>query len=486
VERDAPLKDVYRSAQEAVRVQIRESGERAGRGRARGVGRKKRQVWKATALAYIVVAVAIGIQSRATTLKTFIRGDTLSTPAMVATIVSTFYGASSILGGVSLAYAVGLGAIWFMIPFYLGSLAVVLLLQAIAGSDTYTLPDFLGGFYGERFAIASSVLLATLCLVPEEIIAGGKIFSAFTPVSLELAMALMTLVLVVPVVIGGMKADVTTDIVQFVLMILMLALLIPFALRPQPAADLPAGHLDPLAGLSVQEMAVFFVALFFLPITSAPLYQRLFVSQSKEGARKAMIYSVAIWVLIDAIIVLGGLAAARTLPGLDDPDLALVELGRTLPLVGQAVFFVGLLAVIMSTVNSFLQSGASSLAYDVWRHFRPSASEKELLILSRMFVVALGLLSLTLALWFRAVVPALLFTLSMWIAGILIPTLAALFGWKLSKRVALCSLLGGALSSIAWRILQPGAVDALFVGLGGSLLTVLIAGQVERRLHRDE
>jgi Na+/proline symporter len=441
-------------------------------------------MWQATVLVYIVVAVAIGVQSRATTLKAFIRGDTLDSPAMVATIVSTFYGASSILGGVSLAYAVGLGAIWFMIPFYLGSLVVVLLLPAIAGSERFTLPAFLGGFYGEKFAIASSMLLTTLCLVPEEIIAGGKILSAFAPLSLEPAMGLVTFALVVPVVIGGMKADVATDIVQFVLMILMLALLIPFALVPQPTADLPVGHLDPLAGLSVQEMAVFFVALFFLPITSAPLYQRLFVSRSRAEARKAMLFSVAIWVLIDAIVVLGGLAAARALPGLDDPDVALIELGRTLPLLGQTVFFVGLLAVIVSTVNSFLQSGASSLAYDVWRHVRPSADERALLTVSRLFVIALGLVSLALALWFRAVVPALLFTLSMWTAGVLIPTLAALLGWRLSKRVALYGLLGGTLSSLAWRILQPWHVDALFVGLGGSLLTTLVAARIERDFPR--
>jgi SSS family solute:Na+ symporter len=191
-------------------------------------------------------------------------------------------------------------------------------------------------------------------------------------------------------------------------------------------------------------------------------------------------------VLIDTIIILGGLAAARMLPALDDPDVALIELGRTLPLAGQTIFFVGLLAVIMSTVNSFLQSGASSLAYDVWRHLDPSAGEKRLLTLSRVFVVVLGLLSFALALWFRAVVPALLFTLSMWTAGVLIPTLVALFGYRLSPRVALSSLLGGTISSLAWRILQPWPIDPLFIGLGGSLLVTLITRQIERRLHLDE
>ncbi|MEA3375742.1 MAG: sodium:solute symporter family protein [Chloroflexota bacterium] len=440
-------------------------------------------MWPATILAYVVVTLFIGVRYRAATLTAFVRGDALDTPVMVATIVSTFYGASSILGGVSLAYAVGLGAVWFMIPFYLGSIAIAFLVQGIANSEPYTLPDFLGGFYGDRFAVASSMLLATLCLIPEEIIAGGKILSAFAPVSAELGMAVMTFVLVVPVVIGGMRADVTTDVVQFVLMILMLGLLIPFGLHPGPLADLPAEHLNPLAHLSVQEMAVFSVALFFLPITSAPLYQRLFVSRSEAEARRAMLASVAIWILIDTIVVLAGLAAVRALPGLNDPDVALIELGRALPLAGQTIFFVGLLAVIMTTVNSFLQSGASSLAYDVWRHVKPSAGDRELLTLSRAFVVALGLLSLFLALWLRAIVPALLFTLSMWTAGMLIPTLAALLRCRMSERVALSALLGGTLFSLAWRILHPLAIDPLFVGLGGSLLTALITGLVERHRH---
>jgi SSS family solute:Na+ symporter len=107
---------------------------------------------------------------------------------------------------------------------------------------------------------------------------------------------------------------------------------------------------------------------------------------------------------------------------------------------------------------------------------RPLAPSR-LLALSRLFVVVLGLLSLILALRFQMIVPALLFTLSMWTAGMLVPTLAALAGRKLGKRAALYSLLGGTLSSLAWKIWQPLDVDALFVGLGCSLL-VAVAAQV--------
>ncbi|HIC93487.1 MAG TPA: hypothetical protein EYP09_04465 [Anaerolineae bacterium] len=167
---------------------------------------------EATLLLYIAMTMAIGVRAKATTLRKFILGDRLGTRAMVATIVSTFYGASAILGGVSLTYQMGLGAIWFMVPFYLGNAVVLFLLKRIAGSERYTLPDFLGDFYGKGFTIASSILLATLCLIPEEIIAGGKILSIFTLIPVEVAMGIMAFVLIAPVAIGGMRADVMTEV----------------------------------------------------------------------------------------------------------------------------------------------------------------------------------------------------------------------------------------------------------------------------------
>ena len=442
---------------------------------------------EATLLLYIALTMAIGIRAKATTLEKFILGDRLGTKALVATIVSTFYGASAILGGVSLTYQMGLGVIWFMLPFYLGNIAIVLLLKKIADSKRYTLPDFLGDFYGKEFAIASSVLLATLCLIPEEIIAGGKILATFTPMPVEVAMGIMAFVLIVPVAIGGMKADVMTDIVQFVLMLLMLALMVPFilsSLQPGITSSIPEGYLNPFSYISTQEIAVFFILLFFLPITSAPLYQRFFASESEACSRKSVLYSIAIWMAVDAVIILGGFAALRLVPDLADPDMSFIALGTALPAVAKSIFFVGLLAAIMSTVNSFLQSGASSLAYDVFRHFRPATGEGQLLALSRLFVIVLGGLSLGLALWFQMIVPALLFTLSMWTAGILVPTLAALTGRKLRKDTALYSLLGGAFSSLTWKIVQPFDIDALFVGLGFSLLVAMASEVFHAYAHR--
>jgi len=217
-------------------------------------------VWHATLVAYAALAVVLGIRSRATTLEAFVVGDRLRGRTMVPTVVSTFYGASAILGGASLVYQMGLSALWFIVPFYLGILVAVFLLGRVVHSDTYTLPDFLGGFYGERFAVSAGLLLVSLCLVPEEIIAGGKILSSYTSVSAPMGMVITTFVVALPVVIGGMKADVSTDVVQFVLMGLMLVTLLPMAVGSLPI-ELPPGYGNPFWALSLQEMGVFFISL---------------------------------------------------------------------------------------------------------------------------------------------------------------------------------------------------------------------------------
>jgi Na+/proline symporter len=322
--------------------------------------------------------------------------------------------------------------------------------------------------------------LASLCLIPEEIIAGGKILSSLTPISTPAGMGITAFVVVVPVVIGGMKADVATDTVQFILMMLMLVLLLPIVLSPHQWS-IPSGHVSPFSALTVQEMGVFFVSLFFLPITSAPLYQRFFASESAACARRSLLISIGIWIAIDAVVVVCGFSALAMFPDLADPDLSLIVLGTKLPVAARPVFLVGALAAILSTVNSFLQSGASSLGYDVLKHLRPSMQDRQILIVSRFLVVVLGLASLSIAVWFQEIVPALMFTLSMWTAGILVPTLAALAGVRLKKPAALCSLVGGVLSYVGWEIWRPCAIDPLFVGLAASLLLSLTVRLMDNR-----
>lgn len=444
-------------------------------------------------LAYVAIIIAISLVAKVTTIKRFIVGDKiLTTKMLVATIVVTFYGATAIFGGVSLTYQMGLGVIWFMVPFYLGNIVlIVFLLRRIASSEKYTLPDFLGSFYDKKLVQASSILLAIQVLVPASIIAGGKLVSIFMPIPLWIAMVIVALIIIAYVAISGIEAVIRTDMVQFALMLFILAITVPFIFN-MPSFNTPSDiisgitkeYFNPFSYISIQEIAVWFTLLFFLPITSAPLYQRFFASKSKRCSEKAIIYAVIIWMAIDLVVILAGFTALQLFPNLTDPDMSFIMLGVAIfPNALRGIFLIALLAMIMSTADSFLQSGAASLTYDVYRYFKPKSTEKQLIMASRMFIIILGLLSLVLALYFQMIIPALIFTLTIWTAAILVPTLVALTGRKIRNDTAFYCLLGGALSALIWKITQPFNIDALFIGLGFSISIVIISEKFLKAGH---
>jgi len=432
---------------------------------------------------YFAVLMGLGFLSRrASSVDEYLlAGKRLSYPVLVASIVATFYGATAVLGGAELSYYFGLGALWFMVPFYLGNLLLLFFLDKIGKSGAKTLPDYLGRFYGGRVVVAASLLLSLLCLVPASIIAAGKIMHMIHPISPTIWMALVSAVVVVYTILGGMRSVSYSDVIQFVLMLAVLVLLLPFAVKSSPdfLSNIPAENLSPLSYFNMlpQDAIRWTILLLFLPMTSAPLYQRFFSTLPSVSKKKAMVWSVAAYLVVDVILLATGMIAFANTAGLGidetNADVAVVRLGlAVLPDFLKAFFAIGLLAAIMSTADSWLHAGASSLAYDVLGKAK-KMSEREMVSASRVFVALLGAMSLALALYFKDIIAALTFLLTVWISGILIPTLTALKGIRIKEKSALASIFAGGVSSVYWGLATPYPVDPLFVGLGASILSVL-------------
>ena len=165
-----------------------------------------------------------------------------------------------------------------------------------------------------------------------------------------------------------------SDVIQFVLMLAVLVLLLPFAVKSSPdfLSNIPAENLSPLSYFNMlpQDAIRWTILLLFLPMTSAPLYQRFFSTLPSVSKKKAMVWSVAAYLVVDVILLATGMIAFANTAGLGidetNADVAVVRLGlAVLPDFLKAFFAIGLLAAIMSTADSWLHAGASSLAYDV-------------------------------------------------------------------------------------------------------------------------
>lgn len=444
---------------------------------------------------YLILLIVIGwrVSRKTTSFREFtVAGRSLNYPQMTTTIVATFYGATALLGVAGFAYGCGIGAIWLCIPFYIGSLLVALfLVRRISKFSKFTMPEAIGSMFDRRCRVLSASLLIFYCLIPESIIAIGVISHSLLGIPVELGMILAAAVVILYTLLGGLRAVVRTDVLQFFLMGAGLAIIVLVGLGTFGGFggvwhSIPADLKSLSGGLSVWDILAFSIIFGSLPLVSAQLYQRFFSSSSWKVSRRALLTAIACWVIFDIAIITAGLMARVQNPALADPDSALPSLGMGLLPVGVRGFFMAaLLAAVMSTADSFLHVAASSFSNDIYRFMGKRRDERRMLWVARGAVVAFGLLSLVLALWLQTIVSAIFFLLTVWISGMLLPIILS-YKFKLKARTAFVGMLSGTIASISCKIISSVAMPeyadpiSLFVGLGACLLGLIVAKRIWR------
>jgi SSS family solute:Na+ symporter/sodium/proline symporter len=154
-----------------------------------------------------------------------------------------------------------------------------------------------------------------------------------------------------------------------------------------------------------------------------------------------------------------------------------------------ALILATIVAIIVSTADSYLLVPATCLVRDVWQRFvRPGADEAELVRVSRIVVVLLGLVALGLTRLSDRFLAVALWAYTMYGAGIT-PSLLAAFLWpRATAAGAVASIATGIAITVLWELhpLLPGVATvypALLGSVGALVLVSLATPRVERRLE---
>jgi SSS family solute:Na+ symporter len=164
---------------------------------------------------------------------------------------------------------------------------------------------------------------------------------------------------------------------------------------------------------------------------------------------------VVFWLMFDVCTTFTGLYARAALPGID-ARLAYPLLAEMLLPVGlKGLFFAGVLATIMSTVDSYCFVGAMTLAHDLFRRtLRPGASAERVVLVTRLGILATAGLAMALALGTGGSIKAIWKTLgSLSSAAMLVPVLIGFTGWR-PPGAAATSMIGGSIGTLGWAALR--------------------------------
>lgn len=404
-----------------------------------------------------------------------VAGRRLSLPAFVATLVSTWYG--GILGVGEYSYNYGLSN-WlvFGAPYYLYAIIFAFLLAGRAWqTQLLTIPDQLEKSYGRSASMTGAFFLFILSTPAPYVLMLGILCQMLMGWPLWIGVSAGALLSMIYSFRGGLATIVRTEILQFVLMyagfaVILIAAIIKFGGIDFIKMNVPATHLTWHGGNAPQSIFVwYFIAMSTLVDPS--FYQRCYAAKSAATARNGILVSVAFWFVFDFMTTTTGLYARAILPALENaaesyPRLAVV----LLPPLARGLFFVALLAIIMSTIDSYAFLSAVTLGKDLWWKLRRE-KKSEPINLIRLSLIFTFLLAVGLAVWSQSVVNLWYQVGTLATPALLIP-LASSFSekWKMSSSGALMVMLGSAVvtgvAMIArWQGFLLWGIEPIYFGL---------------------
>lgn len=402
-------------------------------------------------------------------------GRKVTLPAFVATLVSTWYG--GILGIGEWSYQFGISQ-WLIlgVPFYVFSaLFAVFLAGKIRLNKALTIPEAISNYYSKRAGRISALPIFILVSPAPYILMLGLLFQFLTGGDAPFLFyaSLVALFSVLYITIGGFGAVLRTDILQVVLMFSGFIILLIFAIQEFGGfgtllADLPSGHLDITGGYTWQYILVwFFIALW--TFVDPSFHQRAAAAESPQTARKGVFYSIAFWMGFDFLTCFAGLYAFAILgPELEQPVLAYPILAdQILPIGFKGLFFLSLLATIMSTLDSYLFISGQTLGRDYLLKYFPKANPN---MLTRISILISAVLGILLIIIYPSVIDLWYVIGSIFIPGLLVPVLGIyLKPFRIPAPFVLYSIIGCTAVSLGWLILgtvfTPGDSTYAFYGI---------------------
>ena len=412
----------------------------------------------------------------------FLAGRSLTTPLLITTLISTYYGVDVLFGDSQLGFTDGIVA-WFgyarpTYAFFL--IAAFLLAQRLRKEDFKSLPDILDKYYGKNTRYVSAVTSFIYSLPALSLYGFGMLGNVILGWEPIIGMLILGGIGLVYTLTGGFWAVVLTDSIQFVMMCLVLALAFPFAMNliggfDSMIEELPSSYFYTMGDLSIW-LIIIYASTGLAILVEPTFYQRIFAAKSYKNVRNALVIGIFIWGSYDWIItILAMVAKTGTLikimgdpiidPGVA-PDAALLTIMvAALPVGALGLFMAGVLSTEMSTLDSYCLVAGGNVAYDIYKPaFKPDATDDELIKTTRYGILLSWLLGFAMAVSFEQMLGLWVFMASILISSTMIPILLGIYVPSFRKPLAGFLSAGlGLLSTIILNIyiMMTGTFDTL-------------------------
>ena len=421
---------------------------------------------------FLVVNLAIGIYAGhgKTTLREYAVGDKrFSTGTLVATIIATCIGGGFFSGAITESYKQGL---YFIIPAIGEPLCLIImgyfLIPRMAEFlGDLSIADAMGNLYGKYVRIISAISGILLCIgiVALQFKVGASILGIFFKISGFYATLLCAIIVTIYSAYGGVKAVTFTDIIQFftfgtIIPIISLSI---WGTLNDPHKVFSTLTQNPLFDYTqVFDLSnarftntLFLLMFFLIPAFQPVFFQRIIMAKNIIQARKAFIVGGSICFILLLIISWVGVLLLSSNPNIEPNNLLPYVISSYSYAGLKGLTAAGILAVIMSTADSYINSAAVLFTNDV---LKPLNIKKikffNELTTACIFSFIIGSIGFFAAFKAATVLKLLLFTFSFYAPIVSAPLLLTILGFRSTSVSVLIGMAAGSLTVIICNVIK--------------------------------
>lgn len=444
-------------------------------------------------IVYLLFLVLVGFyRSRSVTTQDdfMVAGRKLGAGVLVGTLLATWIGSGSIIASAGLAYRKGLPALWFDA----GVWAAIIILYIIAGRvrlfAMYTIPDILETRYNKYARILGTVttIVAYTAIASYQFKAGGMILEIVAGIPVNIGIIITAAAVIGYTVISGLISVAYTGVVNGIVMLIAVFITLPYLLEnaggwAKTITELPKEHFQVLGSMSLTEAFGYSLPTMLLLLGESNMYQRFFSAKDALTAKRSVVGWLFGTIIIETVIVLIAVVGSGLFRDIN-PEMVILHSARYgLPVVIGCLLLAGSVAIVISTGTSFLLVPSINIVRDIYQRFiNPNASQKRILLLSRVTVVLLGIFAFAQVRFFKTVLEMALYAYTMYGVGIT-PAVLAVFFWKrVTPAGGTASIAGGMIMTLIWEILgKPFALPTVYPALFCSLFLLITVSLLTKK-----
>ena len=434
---------------------------------------------------YFIIMLAVGMASRRKVKRAddfFVAGRKSSSPFIVGSLLATIIGSSATLGMAGLGFTQGLTGAWWLL---VGSIGLVFLglffAKRVRKLALYTLPELVEKQYGQRVALAASILIVVswLGIIAAQIIGAGKIMSILGVGNPNVWMVIFTAIFVTYTVLGGQYAIIRTDFLQsLVIFAGIFASLFLFLDRLGGWGglmnSLPAERFS--FPLSLQfdgaALATLLLLVGLTYVVGPDMYSRIFCARDDRTARTATLWTALLIIPLAFAVAIIGMGAAVMFPDITPEQAFPTVISELFSPLLSGIVLAALLCAVMSSADTTLLSASTILTVDIIGRFKPTENPENVLPRSRWAIILLGICALVIALMLDGIISALLFAYTVYASGVIVPVIFGFFRnrLKVTPAGAMAALVGGGTAGLLSKLLAIKYLDLGALLISGVLL----------------